>query len=928
MGFRTRWAACLALCVLVVAGLGVANVAQASSPAAAYEPDANSNGTLTFYDANGTVVTSGGANDAPFATYIQASASGHSSADTRATLFGFLPKLGQATGAFIGEQLSLATTYPIAAPGTPANISSSTLPMAKMGAPNKTLAGLAADFPNIDPSTTDGYGGGLYQMRVKTSSTANGVATTYEDASVVLTGCTFTASGATCPSNATWTQVYPAVVGGQSTTTTLTLSPPSPQGPGTTVHLTATVTPSGAGGSVQFLDGATPIGATVTVSGGMAVTSTVLSALGTHPLTAQFTPSNSALYNPSTSSPASYVIAVSPPVTISTTSLPAGNVGAAYAASLVASGGTAPYTWSLAGSLPAGLSLNVFTGAISGTPTVTGTANITATVTDATNPTPQTASKTLVIVINAAPPLTISTTSLPAGNVGAAYAASLVASGGTPPYAWSLTGNLPAGLSLNQSTGAISGTPSTSGTANLTATVTDAAAQSASKALSIAISTTSTPPLTITTASLPDGAAGVAYSATLSASGGTSPYFWTLSTGALPPGLSLSTSGVISGTPTTAANDASQFIVRVTDATLPAVQVATANLSILVTLAPKPVSIATGSLPDGGLDAAYSATLTAVGGVQPFHWSLSAGTLPSGLSLESSTGAISGTPSSAGRASFTVAVTDSSSSPQTATKDLSITINPIVTGGYRLVAADGGLFSFGFSKFFGSTGSIHLNQAIVGMAPTPDGAGYWLVAADGGIFSFGDAGFYGSTGGMSLNKPIVGMATTPDGLGYWLVAADGGIFRFGDAGFLGSAGSIHLNQRIVGMATTPDGLGYWLVAADGGIFRFGDAGFFGSAGSIHLHQPMVGMAATRSGGGYWLVASDGGIFAYGDAASHGSAGSMNLNKPVVGMAATLSGGGYWLVASDGGIFAFGDAGSFGSAAAIHLTKPIVGMGLG
>ena len=83
--------------------------------------------------------------------------------------------------------------------------------------------------------------------------------------------------------------------------------------------------------------------------------------------------------------------------------------------------------------------------------------------------------------------------------------------------------------------------------------------------------------------------------------------------------------------------------------------------------------------------------------------------------------------------------------------------------------------------------------------PTPT-TGYWEVASDGGIFSFGNAKFYGSTGAMTLNRPIVGMATTPDGKGYWLVASDGGIFSFGDATFYGSMGGTHLNQPIVGMA--------------------------------------------------------------------------------------------------------------------------------
>ena len=70
------------------------------------------------------------------------------------------------------------------------------------------------------------------------------------------------------------------------------------------------------------------------------------------------------------------------------------------------------------------------------------------------------------------------------------------------------------------------------------------------------------------------------------------------------------------------------------------------------------------------------------------------------------------------------------------------------------------------------------------MAPTPDGNGYWLVASDGGIFTFGDARFLGSTGAIHLNAPIVGMAAIPDGKGYWLVASDGGIFTFGDASVL------------------------------------------------------------------------------------------------------------------------------------------------
>ena len=245
--------------------------------------------------------------------------------------------------------------------------------------------------------------------------------------------------------------------------------------------------------------------------------------------------------------------------------------------------------------------------------------------------------------------------------------------------------------------------------------------------------------------------------------------------------------------------------------------------------------------------------------------------------------------------------------------------------GYWLVAADGGLFSYGAATFFGSAAGLTLTAPIVGMAATADGGGYWEVGGNGAVFAYGDALFYGGTFNDPAAKPTVGMAATPDGHGYWLVGTDGGIFAFGDAGFYGSTGGITLNQPIVGMATTPDGHGYWTVAADGGIFTFGDATFYGSTGGLTLNQPVVGMASTPDGHGYWLVAADGGIFTFGDAVFYGSTGGMTLNQPVVGMAATLDGHGYWLVAADGGIFSYGDAVFYGSTGGLTLNKPIVGM---
>ncbi|MGH2719773.1 MAG: fibronectin type III domain-containing protein, partial [Actinomycetota bacterium] len=192
---------------------------------------------------------------------------------------------------------------------------------------------------------------------------------------------------------------------------------------------------------------------------------------------------------------------------------------------------------------------------------------------------------------------------------------------------------------------------------------------------------------------------------------------------------------------------------------------------------------------------------------------------------------------------FSVAATNSAG-----TGPASEESDPVTPGGSSGGGGSGGGGSGGGSGGGGSGGGSGGGGAGGG------NQGYWLVATDGGIFDYGTAGFYGSTGGMHLNKPIVGMAPTAAGKGYWLVATDGGIFNYGDAAFYGSTGGIHLNKPIVGMAASHDGAGYWFVASDGGIFNYGDAAFSGSAGSVHLNSPIVGMAPTPDGAGYWFVA--------------------------------------------------------------------------
>jgi hypothetical protein len=221
--------------------------------------------------------------------------------------------------------------------------------------------------------------------------------------------------------------------------------------------------------------------------------------------------------------------------------------------------------------------------------------------------------------------------------------------------------------------------------------------------------------------------------------------------------------------------------------------------------------------------------------------------------------------------------------------------------GYYEVDAAGDVAAFGAATCYGAMTGKHLNQPIVGMAVDRNTGGYWLVARDGGVFSF-NAPFYGSTGGIHLNQPVVGVTPTLNGTGYYLVASDGGVFTYGDATFAGSTGAIHLNQPVVGMGLDRSTGGYWLVAKDGGVFSF-NAPFFGSTGSIHLNKPVVGMAPVSDGSGYRLVASDGGVFDF-NAPFYGSTGSMHLNAPIVAGLNNNSYDGYWLTAADGGVFTF------------------------
>ncbi len=250
-------------------------------------------------------------------------------------------------------------------------------------------------------------------------------------------------------------------------------------------------------------------------------------------------------------------------------------------------------------------------------------------------------------------------------------------------------------------------------------------------------------------------------------------------------------------------------------------------------------------------------------------------------------------------------------------------VNTVNTHAYRLVAADGGIFSFGGAPFFGSTGAVHLNQPIVGMTSDTATGGYWFVARDGGIFAF-HAPFFGSTGGAALASPIVGMAATPDGKGYWLVAGNGRVFAFGDAPDDGSvaANGVPADRRHRVRTATAGATGSSdpTAACSRSARR---------ASSVRRpgHRSRVRSSASRSTP---RPAATG--WSRPTAASSGSTRRSSARPAPSGSTSPSSASrrpgtveGYWMVARDGGIFGFGNAGFSGSMGAVRFNQPVVGM---
>ncbi len=338
-----------------------------------------------------------------------------------------------------------------------------------------------------------------------------------------------------------------------------------------------------------------------------------------------------------------------PTIVVAPATLPGADAGQAYSQTLTASGGVAPYAFTVtAGALPTGLSLGSG-GALTGTPTAVGSFNFTVTATDANS---QSGNLAYTLVVSA-PTLTLTPA---AGALNAPYSAvysQAFTAGGSPgPFTYALTGALPAGLSFSGNT--LSGTPTAPGSFPITVTATDTGLTGAGAPFSVAQNYTievGAPTIVIAPATLPGGTAGQVYSQTLSASGGVAPYGFSVSAGSLPAGLSLSGSGLLSGTPTAAGTFS--VTITATDANSQA-----GSLAYTLTVAIPSLTLAPAALPAATGSVSYSAQFSAAGGVAPYTYTVASGALPPGLTLATN-GALTGIPTAAGSFTFGVQATDS-----------------------------------------------------------------------------------------------------------------------------------------------------------------------------------------------------------------------------------------------------------------------------